>query len=174
AGTTDRTAAAAGSGGGERQAGEEGERQGAEEEQEGQQRRFGREDQQQQQQQQQQQPQQQQQQQQQGTGESRREEEQQQQRQGGGEGQQRRAGERGRAPRDALMVIVDVSVADPQREGNAQFRRMAPTQIGGAAARRVQDKLRHWRPVLQGLQPDPEFYACVVETFGCLSPRMSL
>ncbi|GJP58839.1 hypothetical protein CLOP_g4312 [Closterium sp. NIES-67] len=74
-----------------------------------------------------------------------------------------------RAPRDALMVIVDVSVADPQREGNAQFRRMAPTQIGGAAARRVQDKLRHWRPVLQGLQPDPEFYACVVETFGCLS-----
>ncbi|GJP69081.1 hypothetical protein CLOP_g25703 [Closterium sp. NIES-67] len=80
----------------------------------------------------------------------------------------------GRAPRDALMVIVDVSVADPQREGNAQFRRMAPTQIGGAAARRVQDKLRHWRPVLQGLQPDPEFYACVVETFGCLSPRMSL
>ncbi|GJP44896.1 hypothetical protein CLOM_g4297, partial [Closterium sp. NIES-68] len=74
-----------------------------------------------------------------------------------------------RAPRDALMVIVDVSVADPQREGNAQFRRMAPTQIGGAAARRVQDKLRHWRPVLQGLQPDPEFYACVMETFGCLS-----
>ncbi|GJP82181.1 hypothetical protein CLOP_g12390 [Closterium sp. NIES-67] len=74
-----------------------------------------------------------------------------------------------RAPRDALMVIVDVSVADPQREGNAQFRRMAPTQIGGAAARWVQDKLRHWRPVLQGVQPDPEFYACVVETFGCLS-----
>ncbi|GJP78549.1 hypothetical protein CLOP_g8841 [Closterium sp. NIES-67] len=67
------------------------------------------------------------------------------------------------------MVIVDVSVADPQREGNAQFRRMAPTQIGGAAARWVQDKLRHWRPVLQGVQPDPEFYACVVETFGCLS-----
>ncbi|CAI5460886.1 unnamed protein product [Closterium sp. Yama58-4] len=36
-----------------------------------------------------------------------------------------------------LMVIVDVSIAVPQREGNVQLRRATPTQIGVAAARRV-------------------------------------
>ncbi|CAI5968219.1 unnamed protein product, partial [Closterium sp. NIES-64] len=35
-----------------------------------------------------------------------------------------------------LMVLVDVSIADPQREGNVQLRRATPTQIGVAAARR--------------------------------------
>ncbi|CAI5974259.1 unnamed protein product, partial [Closterium sp. NIES-64] len=68
-----------------------------------------------------------------------------------------------------LMVLVDVSIADPQREGNVQLRRATPTQIGVAAARRVQDKLRHWGPHLEGLQPAPHFYACVAETFGLLS-----
>ncbi|CAI5474197.1 unnamed protein product [Closterium sp. Yama58-4] len=68
-----------------------------------------------------------------------------------------------------LMVLVDVSIADPQREGNVQLRRATPTQIGVAAARRVQEKLRHWGPHLEGLQPAPHFYACVVETFGLLS-----
>ncbi|CAI5974594.1 unnamed protein product [Closterium sp. NIES-64] len=29
-----------------------------------------------------------------------------------------------------LMVLVDVSIADPQREGNVQLRRATPTQIG--------------------------------------------
>ncbi|CAI5984872.1 unnamed protein product, partial [Closterium sp. NIES-64] len=68
-----------------------------------------------------------------------------------------------------LMVLVDVSIADPQREGNVQLRRATPTQIGVAAARRVQEKLRHWGPHLEGLQPAPHFYACVAETFGLLS-----
>ncbi|CAI5970981.1 unnamed protein product, partial [Closterium sp. NIES-65] len=68
-----------------------------------------------------------------------------------------------------LMVLVDVSIADPQREGNVQLRRATPTQIGVAAARRVQEKLRHWGPHLEGLQPTPHFYACVAETFGLLS-----
>ncbi|CAI5479256.1 unnamed protein product [Closterium sp. Yama58-4] len=68
-----------------------------------------------------------------------------------------------------LMVLVDVSIADPQREGNVQLRRATPTQIGVAAARRVQEKLRHWGPHLEGLQPAPEFYACVAETFALLS-----
>ncbi|CAI5970082.1 unnamed protein product, partial [Closterium sp. NIES-65] len=49
--------------------------------------------------------------------------------------------------------------ADPQREGNVQLRRATPTQIGVAAARRVQEKLRHWGPHLEGLQPAPHFYA---------------
>ncbi|CAI5528483.1 unnamed protein product [Closterium sp. Naga37s-1] len=65
-----------------------------------------------------------------------------------------------------MMVLVDVSIADPQREGNVQLRRATPTQIGVAAARRVQEKLRHWGPHLEGLQPAPQFYACVAETFG--------
>ncbi|CAI6008072.1 unnamed protein product [Closterium sp. NIES-65] len=68
-----------------------------------------------------------------------------------------------------LMVLVDVSIADPQREGNVQLRRATPTQIGVAAARRVQEKLRHWGPHLEGLQPAPHFYVCVAETFGLLS-----
>ncbi|CAI5528475.1 unnamed protein product [Closterium sp. Naga37s-1] len=68
-----------------------------------------------------------------------------------------------------LMVLVDVSIADPQREGNVQLGRATPTQIGVAAARRVQEKLRHWGPHLEGLQPAPHFYACVAETFGLLS-----
>ncbi|CAI5509060.1 unnamed protein product [Closterium sp. Naga37s-1] len=68
-----------------------------------------------------------------------------------------------------LMVLVDVSIADPQREGNVQLGRATPTQIGVAAARRVQEKLRHWGPHLEGLQPTPHFYACVAETFGLLS-----
>ncbi|CAI5968655.1 unnamed protein product, partial [Closterium sp. NIES-65] len=59
--------------------------------------------------------------------------------------------------------------SDPQREGNVQLRRATPTQIGVAAARRVQEKLRHWGPHLEGLQPAPHFYACVAETFGLLS-----
>ncbi|CAI5950702.1 unnamed protein product [Closterium sp. NIES-65] len=71
-----------------------------------------------------------------------------------------------------LMVLVDVSIADPQREGNVQLRRATPTQIGVAAARRVQEKLRHWGPHLEGLQPAPHFYACVAETFGLLSEPM--
>ncbi|CAI7877308.1 unnamed protein product [Closterium sp. NIES-54] len=68
-----------------------------------------------------------------------------------------------------LLVLVDVSIANPQREGNVQLRRATPTQIGVAAARRVQEKLRHWGPHLEGLQPAPHFYACVAETFGLLS-----
>ncbi|CAI5528481.1 unnamed protein product [Closterium sp. Naga37s-1] len=68
-----------------------------------------------------------------------------------------------------MMVLVDISIADPQREGNVQLRRATPTQIGVAAARRVQEKLRHWGPHLEGLQPAPQFCACVAETFGLLS-----
>ncbi|CAI5532225.1 unnamed protein product [Closterium sp. Naga37s-1] len=59
----------------------------------------------------------------------------------------------------SLMVLVDVSIADPQREGNVQLRLATPTQIGVAAARRVQEKLRHWGPHLEGLQRTPHFYA---------------
>ncbi|GJP83902.1 hypothetical protein CLOP_g14003 [Closterium sp. NIES-67] len=69
----------------------------------------------------------------------------------------------------ALMIIIDVSIADPQRGGNAQFRRAASTQRGVAATRRVQEKIRDWRPALVGVQPEPMFYACVAETFGHLS-----
>ncbi|CAI5976914.1 unnamed protein product [Closterium sp. NIES-65] len=71
-----------------------------------------------------------------------------------------------------LMVLVDVPIADPQQQGNTGLRRVAPVQIGVAAARRVQDKLRDWAPHLEGLQPPPHFYACVVETFGLLSEPM--
>ncbi|GJP51208.1 hypothetical protein CLOM_g10378 [Closterium sp. NIES-68] len=67
------------------------------------------------------------------------------------------------------MIIIDVSIADPQRGGNAQFRRAASTQRGVAATRRVQEKIRDWRSALVGVQPEPMFYACVAETFGHLS-----
>ncbi|GJP44360.1 hypothetical protein CLOM_g3739, partial [Closterium sp. NIES-68] len=40
---------------------------------------------------------------------------------------------------------------------------------GVAATRRVQEKIRDWRPALVGVQPEPMFYACVAETFGHLS-----
>ncbi|CAI7924674.1 unnamed protein product, partial [Closterium sp. NIES-53] len=64
-----------------------------------------------------------------------------------------------------LMVLVDVSIADPQREGNVQLRQATPTQIGVAAARRVQEKLRHWGAHLEGLQPAPHFYAIFPSLF---------
>ncbi|CAI5970980.1 unnamed protein product, partial [Closterium sp. NIES-65] len=74
----------------------------------------------------------------------------------GGEGQGvREAAGMEQGGREGLMVLVDVSIADPQREGNVQLRRATPTQIGVAAARRVQEKLRHWGPHLEGLQPAP-------------------
>ncbi|CAI5942907.1 unnamed protein product [Closterium sp. NIES-65] len=100
-----------------------------------------------------------------------------QQRADGGTGGAAGLGGEGQGVREAagdgagggLMVLVDVSIADPQREGNVQLRRATPTQIGVAAARRVQEKLRHWGPHLEGLQPAPHFYACVAETFGLLS-----
>ncbi|GJP58132.1 hypothetical protein CLOP_g20928 [Closterium sp. NIES-67] len=44
-----------------------------------------------------------------------------------------------------------------------------PIPRGVAATRRVQEKIRDWRPALVGVQPEPMFYACVAETFGHLS-----
>ncbi|CAI5970085.1 unnamed protein product, partial [Closterium sp. NIES-65] len=89
-----------------------------------------------------------------------------------GERDDRRGGTKG-PDRAAASATAGTSrthrPSDPQREGNVQLRRATPTQIGVAAARRVQEKLRHWGPHLEGLQPAPHFYACVAETFGLLT-----
>ncbi|CAI5968656.1 unnamed protein product [Closterium sp. NIES-65] len=80
----------------------------------------------------------------------------------------RRGGTKG-PDRAAASATAGTSRTHRPSGGNVQLRRATPTQIGVAAARRVQEKLRHWGPHLEGLQPAPHFYACVAETFGLLS-----